>query len=279
MPRPSKVSVGRNRVPRRCRESLIFCGRVYDWRRHSASSQFLDTLTLFLFGIILLAALTESVSGFGSALVAMAFLPLLVGIQQAVPLVALVSLILEIVLLLYYRGAINVTAIRRVIFGSLFGIPLGIFWLRGAEERVVLSLLGVVLVSYAAFSLLKLRLPKFARPLWGWVFGFVAGVLGGAYNTSGPPVVVYRQSQDWDPAEFKANLQSFFLVNSALVLLGHALSGNVTPQVWNYFWIALPALALGIALGLAVSRFIDPLRFRQIVQRMLIMLGLRLMFA
>jgi uncharacterized membrane protein YfcA len=239
----------------------------------------LDTVSFFLFAIILLAAFTESVSGFGSALVAMAYLPLLIGIQPAVPLVALVSLALEVILLLYYRQAIKLQAIRRVILGSLLGIPLGIFFLRGVDEKIVLGLLGIVLVSYAAFSLLKLRLPAFANPLWGWLFGFVAGILGGAYNTSGPPVVVYGQSQNWSPGEFKGNLQSFFLVNSALVLVGHALSGNVTVQVLNDFLIALPALALGILVGLQASRFIDPLRFRQIVQGLLIVLGLRLMFA
>jgi uncharacterized membrane protein YfcA len=63
------------------------------------------------------------------------------------------------------------------------------------------------------------------------------------------------------------------------VLVGHALSGNVTVQVLNDFLIALPALALGILVGLQASRFIDPLRFRQIVQGLLIVLGLRLMFA
>lgn len=239
----------------------------------------MDTLTLLLFGIFLLAALTESISGFGSALVAMALLPLLIGIREAVPLVALSSLTLEIVLLLYYRQAVNLTAIRRVILGSLLGIPIGIYLLRGVDEQIVLRLLGAVLVSYAVFSLLKLRLPKFANPNWGWLFGFVAGILGGAYNTSGPPVVVYGQSQDWNPAEFKANLQGFFLVNSAIVLLGHALSGNLTPRVLNDYLIALPALALGILIGLNVSRFIDPVRFRQIVQGMMILLGVRLMFA
>lgn len=239
----------------------------------------MDTLSLFLFGILALAAFTESVSGFGAALVAMAFLPFLIGIQQAVPLVALVSLVLQIVLLLYYRAAVNLQAMRRVIFGSLLGIPLGIYFLRGVDEQIVLRLLGIVLVSYAVYALLKLHLPAFANPNWGWLFGFVAGILGGAYNTSGPPVVIYGQSQNWNPAAFKANLQSFFLVNSAIVLLGHALSGNVTPQIMNYFLIALPALALGIFVGLQLNRRIDPLRFRQIVQGLLIVLGLRLMFA
>lgn len=239
----------------------------------------LDTLLLFILVIVALASFTESVSGFGSALIAMALLPIFISIHQVVPFVTLLSMVLQITLLLYYRQAVNFQAIRRVIFGSLLGIPLGILFLRGVDQEIVLRLLGFFLVSYSVYALLKLRAPAFTHRLWGWLFGFVAGILGGAYNTSGPPVVVYGQSQNWNPAEFKANLQSFFLVNSAIVLLGHALSGNISSQVLNYFLFALPALALGVFVGLKLNRYIDPLRFRQIVQVMLIVLGARLIFA
>src|SRR5581483_4087673 len=153
---PVKVCIGRKQRPLPRRQNLIFPRRAYHWAGHSARTRSLDTVSFFLFAIILLAAFTESVSGFGSALVAMAYLPLLIGIQPAVPLVALVSLALEVILLLYYRQAIKLQAIRRVILGSLLGIPLGIFFLRGVDEKIVLGLLGIVLVSYAAFSLLKL---------------------------------------------------------------------------------------------------------------------------
>ncbi len=244
-----------------------------------ASENHLDTIHFYVFGVILLSALTQTLSGFGSSLVAMALLPILLNLRQAVPLVALVSLTLEIILLIYYRDAINLRAMRRVIIGSLFGIPLGILFLRAADETIVLRLLGVILVGYAVYSLFKLRVPAFVNPLWGVFFGFIAGILGGAYNTSGPPVVIYGQSQNWKPNEFKANLQSFFLVNSVIVLSGHGLSGAVSAQTLNYFLFALPALALGIFVGLKLERFVDPLRFRQIVQLLLLALGARLLFA
>jgi len=51
--------------------------------------------------IIFLAVFTQSLSGFGSALVAMALLPALIGIHQAAPLVALVMATIEIFLLIY----------------------------------------------------------------------------------------------------------------------------------------------------------------------------------
>lgn len=252
--------------------------RGYD-RAKIHRSYRLDTVTVIILVVAAFAAFTESVSGFGASLIAMAALPAVIGIKTATPLMALCSIVLQVVLVFYYRGALNPRAMWRVIAASLAGIPLGIYFLRAVDENIVLGLLGVVLVSYALYSLLKLHLPAFTNPHWGWLFGFIAGILGGAYNTSGPPVVIYGQSRRWGPAEFKANLQTFFLVNAVIVLAAHRVSGNITPEVWSYFLIALPALAVGMGAGLFTSRFIDPLRFRQIVQVLLIGLGLRLIFA
>lgn len=227
----------------------------------------------------MLAAFTESLSGFGAALVAMALLPAVMNLREAVPLVALTGLLVEAVLLIYYRQAISLQAIRRLVIGAVVGIPLGILYLGRVDERIVLAGLGIVLVGYAIYSLLRLRLPAFQNPRWGWMFGLVAGILGGAYNTSGPPVVVYGQSRGWSPGEFKGNLQGFFLVNSVVVVAGHALSRNITLPILEILALSVPALAVGIAAGLWLDRFIDPLRFRQIVQALLIVLGLRLIFA
>lgn len=239
----------------------------------------MDAIPLFIIVVLALAAFTESVSGFGSALVAMAFLPVFLTMQEAVPLVALASLSVEAVLIVYFRHAVNLRAIRDLVIGAILGIPLGILFLARVNEKIVLTGLGVVLVGYALYSLFRLRLPAFAHPLWAWVFGFLGGILGGAYNTSGPPVVIYGSSQNWEPGEFRGNLQGFFLVNSVVVVIGHALGGNLTPAVAQSFLLGVPALAVGILAGLWLDRFINPVRFRQIVQVMLVILGLRLIFA
>src|SRR2546422_4960852 len=48
---------------------------------------------------------------------------------------------------------------------------------------------------------------------WGLGAGVLAGVIGGAVGTPGPPVVLYATTQGWSPRTIKANLQAFFVVN------------------------------------------------------------------
>jgi uncharacterized membrane protein YfcA len=226
--------------------------------------------------IVFLAVFTQSLSGFGSALVAMALLPGLIGIGVATPLVAAMAMTVEGCLLLRYRAALNLRAVWRLVIASLAGIPVGMLILKRFDENAALTLLGVIMAAYALYGLFKLKPPELSHPAWGFAFGLLAGMLGGAYNTSGPPVVVYGNSRRWLPAEFKSNLQGFFFINSVLVVSGHALSQNFTQAVIQNYLTALPALALGILAGISLDRRVNPDSFRKIVLFLLLAMGLRM---
>jgi len=229
--------------------------------------------------VIFLAVFVQSLSGFGSALVAMSLLPAILSIQIATPLVALVMIILEILLLLRYRHAFKWGAVWRVIAASLVGVPVGLMFLRQLDEQVVLTILGVLVTGFGIYSLLNIRLPKLSHPAWGYVFGFLAGVIGGAYNTSGPPVIVYGNCRGWQPEEFKSNLQGFFILSSIAILVGHIWSNHLTAEVWHYFWFSIPATVVGTIAGTSLDKFIKPETFRKIVLMVLIVVGLRLIFS
>ena len=86
----------------------------------------------------------------------------------------------------------------------MVGIPLGVLMLKRVDETVVLTILGVVIVGYAVYGLLKLKLPRLDGAFWPYLVGFLSGVLGGAYNTSGPPVVIYGNCRGGRQASFLA---------------------------------------------------------------------------
>lgn len=228
--------------------------------------------------IIFLAAFTESLSGFGVSLVAMALLPLLISLRLATPLVAVVSILVDFSVFLRYRQSLDLRAIWRVALATLFGIPLGLYVLSNLDERVTLTLLGIALTVYALYALQGKQLPQLTHPLWAYLAGFLGGVLGGAYNTFGPPVILYADSRAWPPKVFKSNLSGYFVLSSVVVLVSHAIGGSLTPQVMGMFWSSLPFMAVGLLVGFSLDRWLNPQVFRQIVLVLLVLMGLRLCF-
>lgn len=230
-----------------------------------------------IFGAVFAAVLTQTLTGFGSALVAMALLPYWVGLLVAAPLVALVAATMETVMLVRWRPALNWRAIRPLALGMLVGVPFGVAALSHVEADILLPILGAIIAAYALYALMAWRLPRLHDRRWAYAAGLTAGLLGGAYNVSGPPVIVYGQCRRWSPGEFKANLQAFFLVGDALVIGGHALVGNLTPEVWGRYVLSLPAIALGVLVGLALERRIRPDVFRRLTLVLLVVLGVALL--
>jgi|Deesub1362A_J573_1020465.scaffolds.fasta_scaffold01587_3 hypothetical protein len=228
--------------------------------------------------VFFLAGLLQSASGFGSALISMPLLAPVLGLGVAAPLVAMMGLALEAVLLAYYRAALGLRIVGRLVGAAMVGIPLGVLATRYIEERAALLVLGLLLVGYSLYALMPLRLPRLHSPLWALLAGFLAGVLGGAYNTAGPPVIIYGHFRRWPPSTFKANLQGFFLVVSAWVVLSHALAGNLTRPTLGFFTLGLGPLALGTALGLRLARHLDGERFRRLVAWLLLALGAQVLW-
>ncbi len=91
------------------------------------------------------------------------------------------------------------------------GIPIGIYFLKAAPDVIVKSLLGIIITGFGLYNLIVPNLPRLLNEYWAYLTGLIAGILGGAYNTNGPPVVVYGMLRRWDSEKFRITLQRYFL--------------------------------------------------------------------
>ncbi len=226
--------------------------------------------------IIFLAVFVQSSTGFGFALVSMPLLVGLLGIKISAPLVALLALISEVFIFTRYRKSLNLRVVTQLTIAAVIAIPLGVIALRHIEAAIVTTALGILLVGYAVYALFSPRLPQLSSRNWAYGFGFVAGLLGGAYNTPGPLVIIFGNCRGWPPNEFKSNLQGFFLVNSFVVVIVHMFGGNYYSDVWKNALLAIPGLIMGLTAGFLLSESINADLFRKIVLVLLIILGLQL---
>jgi uncharacterized membrane protein YfcA len=226
---------------------------------------------------VFVAAFLQSLSGFGLAIIVMPLLTLVLGLQMAAPLVALIGLTVYTINLIRYRQAINAGEVLRLGAASILGVLLGIWALANVSESVVERVLGLILIAYVAYAWIRPAVPRPLSRHWVYPAGFLAGCLSGAYNTPGPPVIVYGSLRQWPKDEFRAVLQALFFINAVPVVTSHLVAGHVTRQVLAFYLYAVPALALGILAGSRVDSRVDRERFRTLVLVMILVLGLSLL--
>ncbi len=233
----------------------------------------INFISVFL--VFTLAALVQTVAGFGAGLVSMSLLPALIGLKVSIPLVAAAAILIELVVLIRFRESLQVKQIWRLVLASLVSVPIGVGLLAVLDEHITLTVLGLILVGYGAYGLFGFQLGRLINPAWQWLAGFLGGLLGGAYNTAGPPVIMYFSTQDWEPSQFKSNLQGYFIINSIQILISHWLAGNFNMQVIKLGFPTAGGLLLGIGFGFIVERFVQPLLFKRLVFLLLVIMGLR----
>jgi uncharacterized membrane protein YfcA len=226
--------------------------------------------------VVFVAALAQSLSGFGFALMVMPLLTIAMGLRTAAPLVALVGLTLYTVNIVRYRRAINFGEVLRLGAASAAGIPIGIWALANVDEAVIKPLLGVTLIAYAIYALMSPATSRRCSHRWVYPAGFLAGCLGGAYNTPGPPVVVYGSLRGWPKEKFRAVLQVLFFLNAVLIVASHCVAHHLTATVLRSYACAVPALLSGVLAGSYVDRRVNRERFHTIVGAMTLILGLSL---
>src|SRR5262249_31722764 len=164
---------------------------------------------LLVLAVVFLATLIRSAFGFGEALIAVPLLALLIPVGVAVPLATLLSITVAAVVVAQDWRKVHLGSAWRLVVATLLGVPLGLWLLKAAPEPVVKATLAVVIVAFSTYCLISRRPFALQSDRTAWLFGFAAGVLGGAYGMNGPPLVIYGTLRGWSAEHFRATLQGY----------------------------------------------------------------------
>ncbi|MCO5233250.1 MAG: sulfite exporter TauE/SafE family protein [Chitinophagales bacterium] len=199
--------------------------------------------------IVFLASTIFATFGFGDALLALPFLAMTIGLQKATPLLAISGFTLAICLMGSGYKYVRWKEALKLVLGSLCGVPIGVWLLKHADKEMMQVIVGLVISFIALYNIFKPSLVKIEKDSSAPIFGFIGGVLGGAFNTSAPPVVMYGSMRGWSPQMFVGMMQAFFLPTDIFVISGHIGSGLLDKVVLQYYLWCLPFLLLAVYLG------------------------------
>ena len=228
---------------------------------------------IFLAIVIFLAGLSNSTFGF--AMVSMSLLTLHFPLSFIAPLIPLIFISTNIFIVLRCWREIEWKSIALLLLGSSIAVPIGVSLSNKESEVLVKTVIGIFLIGFGLFNLLTTTLPHFKTQKTAPIFGFISGLFGGAFNVSGPPIVIYGLFRNWDPQKFRASLQGYFTYTNLLIISLHVYNGNMqNPKLLHYYLIALPIVLIATPIGKRINQsFKNPKKFQQVIYYLMLIFG------
>lgn len=182
-------------------------------------------------GIAILSGLVRGFSGFGSPFIYLPLMSTLYGPRDAVGSFVLIDVATGLVFALRLMRDCNWREVLPMAGSAAVAAPFGAMILLLASP-LTLRWLIVAVVGLAFFALVSgwryRGTPKLPITLG---VGMVAGLLGGAVQISGPPVIMYWLAGSSDARMVRANFAVFFLLIAMVYLVIYLLRGLITPDM------------------------------------------------
>lgn len=107
------------------------------------------TTYLLVVLIALFGALMRTVFGFGEALVTMPLLALIsFNLQTSTALIGALGLLVAIPVAIKYHQHIDWSTLKRLVLGSILGIPIGILIIKLGSPIIIMKFLGLFIIIY-----------------------------------------------------------------------------------------------------------------------------------
>jgi len=233
-------------------------------------------LIAVLYGLITLTThFTQSVSGFGCAVLAMPFCILLTGIDTARTVVTVLALLLDVYLLVVSWKHVDWRQYLRILAFVLPGLPIGMVAYNVLPRTTLMHILAIFMVIVGVQGLVAQFRPGRGTPRsWpAWLLNsllFIGGAMQGAFTTGGPPVIIYAIQKLKDKAAFRATLVAIWTTINVFIIADIVVRHKLSGVPGRLVLTSLPFLALGALLGDIAHHRISGERFTQLIYAVLL---------
>ena len=228
--------------------------------------------------VVLLTAFTQSVVGFGFALLTVPVLMQIIGLHEAVILASLIGTANNIYQYRDLRTDSDAQQVKRFLGASFIGAPFGLIAFMYANQNILKVVLGIG-VLLGVLLLAKGRDLSNAHISLDWAMGVLSGFLLTSTSTNGPPLVFALQARKSPPHVFRSTLNMIFLISGIYGLILFAAFGEIFESDLFLALVSLPSMAIGVNIGRKVRLRVHPDRFRMVVLVLLAFAGLSSMYA
>ncbi len=227
--------------------------------------------------IVAIAYVIFGLTGFGSTVVAVPLLALILPLKFAVPLMMMLDLAATLMLGARLRKGIRLDEVAWLIPFILAGMALGLTLLiRVAEEPLLLGL-GLFVLLYAAYGLTRRGVPIVLRRFWSVPVGLVGGALSALFGTGGVIFAMYFAGRIPDKEALRATNASMIMFSALVRVVLFGFTGLLTQEgLLASVAMLIPAMLGGFYVGNRLHAVIPAASVVKAVYGVLILAGVSL---
>jgi uncharacterized protein len=237
-------------------------------------------LTVVLVAMVI-GSLAKGITGSGLPTVAIPVMATFIGVEEAVVIMAVPTVVTNSWLLWVHRGSAREARHLPVMLATgTVGVVVGAWFLTNVSGQVLSLVLAALIGVYVTFKLARPEL-SFPVTVTRWAsppVGFVGGVLQGATGIAGPAVATYVHGFRLPPSAYVFAIAAQFQLFAAVSVVAFLQLGLYTQERLFGSLLALIPVVMVLPIGVRLGGRLDRRRFDRVVLVVLAAMGLKLVF-
>lgn len=227
--------------------------------------------------VVAIAYLIRGVTGFGSGLIAIPLLALILPLSVVVPVIAMLDLLASISHGVGNRTAIKWRELLTLLPFSLLGIGTAIYLFKTVDPNLLSKGLGGFVILYALYNLIsQTNVAGFSR-LWAMPWGAVGGMVNALFGTGGPFYVIYLKLRGLGKSELRATIATILLFDGIGRVIGYAIGDFYSETALILVAAGLPLGALALFVGGHIQTGMSLRTFQRSISALLLVSGIALL--
>lgn len=239
-----------------------------------------DLLGLGFACIILMAYVLQTITGFGSTVVALSLGAIWYSIDELLPFLIFTNILFTSFLAYKNRRYIHKhLALNIVLPGMLIGTVLGYLIKSYLDDELLKKILGLLIVWVSSLELWRLykdQIPIMHSTIKSRLLTLLAGLSHGIFASGGPLLVYAIAGFNVNKAQFRATVVVCLFVLNCILTIAFLLDGRLQP-VLPFVVAAIPLILIAVKAGNYIHNFVNEELFKKGIFILLLLSGINLM--
>lgn len=229
--------------------------------------------TVPILGIILGAYFIRGITGFGSGLLSVPLLALIIPLQTVVPLILVLDLSASLLMTRKARADVEWQEIIPLLPTSLIGIVIGVSLLVSLPREPLLTGLALFVILFGLRYLLNIHGDRLVSKIWSIPTGLIGGLIGALFGTGGPPYVVYLAHRISEKSQLRATFSGLFMLDGSIRVITFITMGLLGISLLPLIILSAPVMMLALYLGSRIHVGISNRQMLMLVGTLLLISG------